>query len=219
MNSIKLFVFDLDGTLADTSPGIYECHRYANLKMRGKAPSDDELRGIIGGPLLRTYTDRFGYSEQQARQAVRIYREHYACEGIKGAVLYPGIADALCELKRRGYLTAVATLKAEGLARSILARLGLDQYFDIIHGMNESDSLSKADLVRKCLNELQCTPQQTVLVGDSEHDAKGAAEAGVGFIGCTYGFGFSDKQEAAVYSPMLVIDRPNELVSFLGQQK
>lgn len=213
MNKIKLFIFDLDGTLADTSPGIYECHRFTNLKMRGKAPSDEQLRGIIGGPLLNSYINRFGYSEQEARQAVAIYREHYATEGIKGAVLYPGICDTLSGLKKQGYLTAVATLKGEKLAKDILARLDIDKYFDIICGMDDRDSLTKTDLVRKCLNELNCLPEQAVLVGDSEYDAKGADMAQVGFIGCTYGFGFAVKEEALAYDPIAVISRPIELLS------
>ncbi|MGN0686899.1 MAG: HAD family hydrolase [Oscillospiraceae bacterium] len=219
MKGIRLFIFDLDGTIADTSSGIYECHRLANLKMRGKAPTDEELRGVIGGPLLKTYIERFGFTEQDARQAVRIYREYYADKGTDGAVLYDGMAETLCELKKRGYLTAVATLKAEGLAKSILNRLGVDEYFDVIHGMDENDSLTKCDLIGICCRELKCTASQSILVGDSEHDAKGAAQAGVGFIGCTYGFGFTGAAEIAAFEPSTVINNPNELISFLDNHQ
>lgn len=217
MQHIKLIVFDLDGTLADTSPGIYASHRYANQKMRGCVLTDDELSDIIGGPLLDTYIHRFGYSQQEAKQAVRIYREYYAAEGINGAELYSGIDETLCQLKSMGFLTAVATLKEEQLAISILKKLGIDKYLDLIHGMDKSDTLTKADLVRKCADELNCPLQQTVLVGDSKHDAHGAAQAGVDFIGCTYGFGFAaidDVPENAAG----VIGQPKELLALLNNR-
>lgn len=216
MKEYKLIIFDLDGTLADTSPGIYQCHRYANLKMRGNIRSDEELQGIIGGPLLKTYTDRFGYNEEDARKAVKLYREHYAANGTKGTVLYPDMLDLLKFLKQSGYYTAVATLKSERLAKNMLAEIGAAQYLDLIHGMDENDTFTKSSLINMCIQELECSPQESVLVGDSEHDAKGALETGVDFIAVTYGFGFKKKQPID-YPCVSVCDTVYDIKMFLSK--
>lgn len=213
MKHYKLAIFDFDGTIADTSPGIYECHRYTNLKMRGIRISDDELSGIIGGPLLKTYIHRFGYTEETAEEAVRIYREHYITEGVKGTRLYPGMTDMLKALRDNGILTAVATLKAENLAKLILNELNAEHLFDLVHGVDEKDTLTKTDLLNMCIKELGCSPSDTLLIGDSEHDAVGAVKSGVDFLAVTYGFGF--KPAAKIdYPHIAVCDSANEVKKF-----
>lgn len=195
MSAYRLIVFDLDGTLADTSPGIIECHRYANAAMGRPIADERLLEGIIGGPLYETYREWFGYPEDEARRAVEIYRAHYAEVGVAGSRLYPGMDRCLAALKEKGYRLAVATLKVETLARQLLDSLGVAGYFDVIHGMDGRDSLSKSGLIKKCMAELGAAPEETVLVGDSVHDAEGAAQAGVAFLGVTYGFGFTGPRE------------------------
>lgn len=190
MKKYRLIIFDLDGTLADTSPGILECHRYTNRVM-GKPVADEAVfDGIIGGPLLKTYQNLFDYSEYDARQAVHIYREHYAEVGFLQSTLYPGMKECLTDLKEHGYLLAVATLKEERLANQLLNMLGVGILFDVIHGMDAEDSLSKGDLLNMCMNELGTNRQDTILIGDSTHDANGAQQAGIDFLGVSYGFGF-----------------------------
>lgn len=199
MTKYKLIIFDLDGTLADTSPGILECHRFTNAAMGRPIADEGVLYDIIGGPLLTTYKTRFGYSEGEARKAIQIYRTHYAEVGFTGSTLYTGIVECLRGLKEEGCLLAVATLKAERLAKQILHLLEIGAYFDLIHGMDEQDTFSKQDLLRMCMNELQVRPSHTVLIGDSIHDADGAKQAGIDFLGVTYGFGFKKGMTSADY--------------------
>lgn len=198
MKRYKLVIFDLDGTLADTSPGILECHRHTNAAMGRPIVDEAILEGVIGGPLLKTYVERFGYSEDVAKRAVQIYREHYAQVGYCESGLYPGMVDCLAALKKQGYLLAVATFKAEDLAKRLLNLLGVEHYFDVIHGMDAQDTLSKKDLLDLCMNELGVSQAETILVGDSQHDANGAAQAGIDFLGVSYGFGFTKTEKAPV---------------------
>ena len=184
-------IFDFDGTIADTSEGIIDSHRFALSSMNAEIPSDEKLRRVIGGNLLKTYTDTFGFSEGDARAAVRIYRERYEKIGIHKAVIYPGFSDLLRYLKENGYKIAVATLKAERFARIMLEEMHIHSYFDAICGMNQDDSLNKAGLIMKCIKLCDCNFQNTVMIGDSENDRIGADAAHVSFIGVTYGFGFS----------------------------
>lgn len=213
VNKYKLIIFDLDGTLADTSQGIYNCHRYVNLKMKGDILTDDKLCGVIGGPLLKLYTERFGYNEVDAKLAISMYREHYTIEGIKGTSLYPGMEDFLKQLKKEGYLVAVATLKSEKLAKSLLDELCVSKYFNIIHGIDDKDTLTKASLIKMCMQELKCDPQNSVLIGDSLHDAKGAIESDVDFIAVTYGFGFKH-DERIEYPHVAAFGAVEELKEF-----
>ena len=189
---IRLIIFDLDGTLADTSLGIVNSHRYAHRMMGREEPSSDELRAVIGGPLLSTYRDRFGFSDEEARRALAYYRSWYAEKGIHEAIPYPGVKDLLESLKRKGFLLSVATLKSERLAKALLHNMELLSYFDAVHGMDESDSRTKASLIQMCMNDMQVGRHETVLVGDSVHDLEGAKDVGIAFVGVSYGFGFKN---------------------------
>ncbi len=193
--SYRLLIFDLDGTLADTSYGIINSHKYTNVQMGREEPTDKEMEGIIGGPLLETYINRFGYTEEQARRAVQIYRERYAKYGIHEVQQYEGMTDTLKELKHRGYYLGVATLKAERFAKEIINDLGMSEIFDVIHGVDENDTLSKSDLIRLCMKDLQCDGDECILIGDSIHDKHGAEQAGINFLPVIYGFGFSEHDE------------------------
>lgn len=186
----KLVIFDFDGTIADTSGGILDSHRFALAAMGREVPSEAELRGVIGGNLLKVYIERFGFAEPDAREAVRIYRERYAEVGIHNATLYPGFAEMVKELKNKGYKVGVATLKAEIFAKIMLKELGISIYFDEVCGMEPNDGLDKAGLILKCCEICGCNREDAILVGDSDNDYIGAQQAGVKFIGVTYGFGF-----------------------------
>ena len=174
MKKFKLIIFDLDGTIADTSRGIINCHKHANAMMGNKIEDEKMLASVIGGPLLNTYRTKFGYSEADARLAVDIYRERYATEGFKEAILYPEMEKTLTALKKKGYRLAVATLKAEKFAIPMLKELGVGDLFDVIHGVDDKDTHTKSSLIDLCIKELECTKEESVLVGDSIHDARGA---------------------------------------------
>lgn len=211
----RLIVFDLDGTLADTSPGIINSHKFANLKMGRQVPDDETLAKVIGGPLLETYKKKFSYSDSDAVEAVRIYRERYATHGINEVEIYSEIPELLKELKSRGFMLAVATLKAEKFAIPMLTALGVAQYFDLIHGVDDKDTRTKSFLIELCMSELNVSKEETILVGDSSHDAIGAQSAGVGFVAALYGFGFKTKSDVAFFSSLGSIETPKKLLELL----
>lgn len=216
MTKYKSVLFDLDGTLADTSLGITNCHRYTLHQMGKSLPSDKVLYEVIGAPLMETYRTRFGFDSVNVKIAVDIYRKHYGETGIYQASLYDGMEDTLSRLSQRGYIMGVATLKKEEFAVRILKQLGIAQYFSTIKGMDGLDHLTKKDIIIRCMNEFELSKGQVVLVGDSHFDSMGAMEAGIDFIGVTYGFGFKSKQEVYGSNAAYAIDRPEELDDFLG---
>lgn len=208
----KLVVFDMDGTLADTSPGILNSHRYAHDRMGRLQPDTDVLHSVIGGPLLNTYISRFGFSEAQAREALKHYRNYYAEKGFLEADLYPGMKDTLAALKAAGCCLGVATLKAERFVKVMLENMGVAEYFDVIFGMDDADSRTKAQLIEMCMQTLGVPVDATVMVGDSVHDLKGAEQAGVSFVGVTYGFGFDAGEQSGGYP---FCNAPQELIGML----
>lgn len=208
----QLVIFDMDGTLADTSPGIIRCHQYAHQMMGRALPEETVLRKVIGGPLLDTYRTRFGFSEEDAQRTVACYRQRYAEKGIYEAELYPGMKETLEALRKRGFLLGIATLKAERFAKEMVRDLGVFDCFDVIFGMDDRDQRSKAELVRLCMKTLGAARENTVLVGDSIHDWKGAQEAQVDFIGVTYGFGL---REGARPEGIILCHSPAELPQIL----
>lgn len=207
---MKLIVFDMDGTLADTSPGILNSHRYAHQTMDTPVPGEAVLRSVIGGPLLQTYQECFGFSKPEAKTAVAHYRDYYRREGVHQAALYPGIPQLLHSLQTQGILLGVATLKAEAFATDMFRQMGVYDCFAAICGMDENDTRTKAELIRRCMALVDAVPTETLLVGDSIHDWEGACAAGVDFIGVTYGFGFSP---SGVYPDFTVCHSPKELLS------
>ena len=208
----KLVLFDFDGTLADTSEGIINSHKYAHKMMGREIPSDEVLYSVIGGPLLQTYMNRFGFNENEAIEAVKYYREFYAKQGINEAKLYPGIKDLLITLKQNGIFAGVATLKAEKFAKIMSENLGIAEYFSVIHGIDANDKSSKADIIKRCLEDTGTNFSDALMVGDSIHDYNGAQEAGVDFAGVIYGFGFTGRNHG---NNLNIFNSPAELQDFI----
>ena len=183
------YIFDFDGTLADTSEGIYDAYWYTFEQIEKPITNPCALDGVIGAPLLDNFTKRFGLSEKDAIAAISIYRQRYARAGVQMVKLYPGIRELLCYLKKEGYQISIATLKRTDLAQGILHRQGLLKYFDNVIGIDDQDSLTKADLLRLCMRSSNCLPCNTILIGDSMIDFESAKECGIGFLGAGYGLG------------------------------
>ena len=188
-NTRKLIIFDLDGTLLDTSDGILHCyHKTASmLNLRKNSVENDSI--VIGGPLSDGFRTLYDIPDEETlAKAIDTYRKLYANEGITKFSAYNGINTALSELKSDGYQLGVATLKLEEYAKSMLKNAGLAKYFDIIHGWNGTEKCTKAYTVTKVLFEQKCLAKNAVLVGDSVYDKNGAEIAGVDFLGVTYDY-------------------------------
>ena len=109
--------------------------------------------------------------------------------------MYDGIPKLLNDLKDSGFKLYVATLKRQDLAEKILEHFQISQYFDLIVGINNAESLSKADMINIILSGIDNDKKSTILIGDSEFDAIGAAEAGIDCLAVTYGFGFKSEND------------------------
>lgn len=212
-NTKKLIIFDLDGTLLDTSEGILHCyHKTASmLNLKKNSVENDSI--AIGGPLSDGFRTLYDIPDEETlAKAIDIYRNLYANEGITKFSAYNGIDTALSKLKSDGYQLGVATLKLEEYAKSMLKNAELAKYFDIIHGWDGTEKCTKAYTVTKVLFEQKCLAKNAVLVGDSVYDKDGAEIAGVDFLGITYGFGI--KKGDKTNSRFDTVDSPVKLTEY-----
>lgn len=185
-------LFDLDGTLLDTSQGILNCIVYTEQNMPLPPLSRAQQKTFIGPPLLQSFINNYRLEEKDAIRAVEIYRERYHQKGVLEACTYEGIPELLDALKHSGKHLAVATLKLEEYAGKVLEHVDLNDCFECIAGADRMGRRTKADVIGECLKQTGCKePGAAVLVGDSRYDMEGALAAGVDFIGVTYGFGFT----------------------------
>jgi len=112
----KMVLFDFDGTLADTGPGITKSAQYALDQMSWQHYNLDQLGFFVGPPLNDSFV-HLGMSEEQAVQAVRWFRKRYESIGKFESSIYPGIPEMLHTLKQRGLRIGMATSKPEKFAR------------------------------------------------------------------------------------------------------
>jgi phosphoglycolate phosphatase len=184
-------IFDLDGTLIDSRPGIRAGLRHALAQLGHELPSDIPLEWAIGPPLeevMGRLLEPFG--DNRVNQAVTHYRDHYGGVGLFFARPYEGISKLLRSMRSAGQSLFVGTSKYAPFATTVLEHFCLAEHFAGIYGA-EPDGLfsSKTDLIRHILNEHRLDPSETVVVGDREHDVKSARANGVGVISVTYGYG------------------------------
>ena len=179
-------IFDLDGTLTDSRPGIFACTEYALNKMGLPVPEEKVLQRFLGPPLAESYMRWCGMTEEQAAYATELYRERYIPIGWKENRVYPRIRALLHALRQRGAFVAVATGKPQHTSVEILRYFGLLPYIDAVAGPDNRDlHADKAHLIRRVLPE----GKNAVMVGDIAGDIKGAQDCGIASVAALYGYG------------------------------
>ena len=211
----KAVLFDLDGTLLDTGDGVISSVRYTIEKMKLPMLSDDELKTFVGPPIKKKMMEVFSLSDETSSEAMNIFRNHYGIEDIYIARVYDGLVELLEELKNEGYKLGVATYKREDQAKNLLQKFGLAEKFDVIHGSDKEGKLTKADVVNNCILDLNVNPKEAVLVGDSDNDAIGAKQAGLKFVGVTYGFGFKSETDVECFDNIGIANSCQEIVKYV----
>lgn len=183
-------VFDLDGTLVDSAPGIALALSTA-LAAHGLAAIDlAKVKTMVGGGarrlVERAIADRTGIDPEPVLAAfLAAYRAHPAA----GTVLYPGAGDLLAALRRRGTRLAICTNKPLDLTQTIVSALGLADAFDTVTGSTEGLAL-KPDpaMLRITLETLGVAPRSAVMIGDSEADVGAARGAGCPVVLLAHGY-------------------------------
>ncbi|MBP5379648.1 MAG: HAD hydrolase-like protein [Ruminococcus sp.] len=189
ISSFDTLLFDLDGTLTDSTEGIIKCLEYALERMGYEVPEDTNK--FLGPPLYRSFADFCGMNEEQVNEAVRIFRERYSDVGLFENRVYDGIPEMLQRLRDGGKRIMVATSKPEVYAVRIFDRFGLSQFFEIVGGANINGTRNdKDEVIEYVLDKAGISDRSSVLmIGDRRQDVLGAHKTGLKCMGILWGFG------------------------------
>ena len=208
-------LFDLDGTIVDSAPGITATLAFTFERLGLPIPSPSELLQYVGPPLLDSFRDLAGFTVEQSAEALVIYREKYLDVGAYDATQYPGVGLVLKAISESALPMSLATSKPELPATLILEHFNLATYFDIITGASEDEVRSaKKDVVAEALLRLAAMGadvSRPVLVGDREHDVLGAAANHVPTIFVEWGYGSVAEQAGSIAT----VSTPAELQELL----
>lgn len=183
----RLILFDLDGTLVDSTPGIWASVRVAAAALGRPEPTPEQLRGMIGPPLEDGFALVLGVPVDDLPRAVAAYRAHHSAGALLQATVYPGVPALLAALVRAGATLAVATSKPEPFAVRLLMHTGLDGFFTTVHGATFDGTVRHKDQVVAAALAAHPDGERPVLVGDRAHDVLGAAAHGLPCIGAGWG--------------------------------
>ena len=194
MQKFDAVLFDLDGTLIDSAPGILATFQ-KTFEAFGLTVGEQRLRPFLGPPLRSSMAQLL--PQAQVEQAVETYRELYQTHGLDGCAPYAGVPQMLQALREAGFVVCVATSKPYPVALRVLRHFGLEQAFDYIGGASLDTKTAVMQLV---LDQPQLAGKCPVMVGDRENDMQGARDCGIPAVGALYGYG--SQAELAPFSPV-----------------
>lgn len=215
MTGAPILLFDLDGTIVDSEAGIVRSwrHTFATLSMPDL--TDLEIRQLIGPPLTWV-AEQFTPDPAAQAELVRVYVERYDTVGLTEAELYPGVVDALGELRAAGHRLMIATAKTEHIAVAMLESFALAPLFErIVGSLRQGGRRHKHEVISHLVAELERdegpTPRESMLmIGDRDHDVLGAAHNGIDCIGVLWGYG--TQEELTQVGAVALAARPEVLV-------
>ncbi|HEU4691168.1 MAG TPA: HAD hydrolase-like protein [Vicinamibacterales bacterium] len=184
-------LFDLDGTLTDSFPGISQSINQTLTTLGREAVPLDQLRPFVGARLATIFGSLL-QSEDEALidRAVEIYRPLFDEVGILESRVFPGIPDALTTFRDAGHSLQVVTVRSIGSAKLVVRHFGLDHYFDAVHGPVPTERTGdKAALVRAALDRAGAGSEDAIMIGDRAEDIRAARAHGIGAVAVAWGYG------------------------------
>lgn len=216
MNQYDIAVFDVDGTLLDTTEGVISAVNYTINKYNLPMLSDEQLRTFIGPPIQNSFQKYYNICGDQLQELAECFRTQYKDKDLLKAVPYKGIYDVLQKLKDSGIKLAIATYKREDYALTLLKHFEFDKYTSVIYGADNFNKLKKKDIIIKCMNDLGVYDyKKAVMIGDSDNDAVGARDIGMKFLGVTYGFGFFETNDVFQYPAIGCAAEPIDILKYI----
>jgi phosphoglycolate phosphatase len=209
--AIKLIIFDLDGTLVDTSIDITNALNYA-LKPYGlKNLTVDDTVKMVGEGITRLIEKLLGDKKIQERDdVIKKFLDYYSEHLIDYSSVYPQVRETLNKLD--GYKRAVISNKREYLSTELLGKLDLLKYFNLVIGSDTTpEKKPSAVPVIHAVTELGVGPQESIMVGDSNYDIEAGKKAGVKTVAVTYGY----RERQYLMDADYMIDSIEELLTLL----
>ncbi|HLP98579.1 MAG TPA: HAD family hydrolase [Sideroxyarcus sp.] len=207
----KTLIFDFDGTLIDSAPGILKAFADA-LHETGIAPKVALDSNLIGPPLKETLMRLSGSDDSALLESLtERFKHHYDSTGVATTEAYPGVQSMLDAFAAAGTVMHISTNKRLSVTHAILAKLGWQQLFTSIYALDmvEPRLPDKAQLLSKQLGEQRLDPSVTVYIGDKLEDGHAAKANGLSFHYASWGYG--NLQRTQLEGGWNWLDHPSDL--------
>lgn len=208
-------LLDLDGTLADSRPGIVACFQHMLAELGHDPAVAGDLTWAVGPPMAVSIGTMLAkYSDDRVDLGLSTYRARYSTVAIYECTAFPGIKDMLAALKDAGHNLCVATSKRRDFAERVVDYLDLRQYLPKVYGAIPGGGLDdKQDLLAEILRVEGFQAATTIMVGDRLHDIHAAQANNLRSIGVLWGYGGEAELQQA--GADLLAAAPTEVVSLL----
>lgn len=210
-------LLDLDGTISDSSLGIGRSLRHAFEMCGYAAPTDEQIRAMIGPPFEMSFP-KIGIPADDVERVIEAYRVRYEDVGLYENDVYTGIADMLTELRDAGHVISLATAKPQVTAIRIIEHFGLTDFFEVQAGATSevgSARRTKGEVIAYALARLGLPAaggdHRVVMVGDRDHDVEGASLHALPCLGVTWGFGSPEELLGA--GAVALVDTPGDVAA------
>lgn len=213
MKNYDLILFDLDGTLTASHPGILRCIKETMVKMNIPIPPDETMRKFIGPPLILSLREFCGITGERAFEFTEEYRNIYNTAGVYEAYVFDGMFDLMAQLKNVGYKLALATSKPQSSAELVAQHFEITPYLDMVSGAAEDENDTKANVMRRAIAAMNTTAEKTLMIGDTKFDAEGAKLVGTDFIGAMHGYG--TQEEMAEFGAVYFAETPQDIADWI----
>lgn len=186
-----LILFDLDGTVFDTAKTILDSLA-ATIKMAGlRELTKDEISTFIGPPVVKSFARYYPeLTTDEINGLLELYRKYYIENELLKAKPFPGMEEVIITLKENGYKIALATYKLMRCVTPLFEHYDMAKYFDSLRGSIKESGLTKTDIMKLAIEDCNISDYNRVcMIGDTEHDIRGAINLDIAFIAVTYGAG------------------------------
>jgi phosphoglycolate phosphatase len=221
-HSIKLVIFDLDGTLIDSRLDLVHSVNAALRHIDRPELPDDVIASYVGDGapiLIQRALGGEAVDDALVRKGLEFFLSYYREHKLDHTTVYPGIQEALAAIQNSGNgmprKMAVLSNKPVNPSRAIVQSLGLGQYFSQVYGGNSfATKKPEPEGALQLVSEAGMQPAQAAIVGDSHVDIRTGRNAGLWTVAVTYGFAPHTLEDE---SPDVVVDHPSELANVFRQ--
>ncbi|MEJ2566357.1 MAG: HAD-IA family hydrolase [Gammaproteobacteria bacterium] len=214
--SIRLIVFDWDGTLMDSEAKIVASMRAAGEDLGLASLDDRTLRNVIGLGLKEAIEALYPRADSETHRAFADrYRHHFLSGEGEDSTLFEGALELLRGLQERGLLLGVATGKSRRGLNRVLAEHECGGFFHATRCADETFSKPHPQMLLEIMDELGAAPQETVMIGDTEYDLQMAKNAGAHAVGVSYGV--HERERLLKLQPLACADNIRNLMTWLNR--